>query len=90
MIKEITDGFKAEIFKGREVFRFFKNMGDSQYDSAWAQNLLYFEGRVILPLNDIECLTSDTPIDRFSWDADEDVCQPLHRIILKSSKQDRE
>lgn len=82
-----SDGYEADIFKGNGVFQFFKNMGDNKYEPAWCQSLRCVNGRVILPLQEIECLSSDTPIDRFSWETDENVCQPLHRIILKSNKQ---
>ena len=82
-MSNITDGFDIKIFKDKRIFQFFKKIKDDEYEPAWGQDLWNVGGRIILPLNDIESLSSDTPIDKFSWDTDLDVCAPNHIIILE-------
>ena len=80
---DVTDGFKADLFHGRKIAQFFKRLSDGSYDIAWCQNLCEYKGKVILPLCEQECLTSDSPIDKFSWEDDVDVDAPNHKIILE-------
>lgn len=86
----VTDGYEAEMFKDRKIFQFFKKHQNGEYDIAWGQDILEYKGKIILPLNEQECLTSDSPIDRFSWEDDFDIDSPNHKIILESQLMEYE
>ena len=73
-------------FDNRKLSRLFKKY-DYGYDLAWGQYVMVnSEGKYVLSLLKIEDFNSSYPIDKFSWEDDDDCGLPNYHIILEELK----
>ena len=81
--KEIKVYIEPKYFGGKTIYALFIKK-DSGYQIAWGQDIFLYRGKIYFVLNDSEDFNSKNPIDRFSWEEDENREIPQHKIILES------
>ena len=73
---------------GKKIAAFYKLREDDYGMVFSSYDLLQKDGNIFLPLFVVEDLTSNSPVNGFSWD-DEDLEKPNHFIKLEAYNDSR-